>query len=247
MGFVLLLEDDTRFADLVSAVLGGIGLKCEKARTVEEAFNKIMYNSPGRYDLILVDICLQDGDGITFVRKIRAFSDTPVLMISGVSDIDTQYRSFIAGADAFLSKPVKDCRILQIKCESLIRRKNGFCDSLIGCGMLVLDTALRCIRSSNTLMKLTPSEYEILKLLIEKRKIKKEDIINHMYFTEENDAKTGKKTPKPGRKIVDVYFCKIRKILKNYGLDKFIITVPGYGYVLQKCADSDNCKYCSKG
>jgi len=103
MARVLVVEDDRLLADSLTEFLREKGYEAESAYSYEEALDKL---SEKRYDLYLIDVNLGDGDGIELLKTLRKLKDdTPTLIISALTDLQTISRGFSAGAEDYVKKP----------------------------------------------------------------------------------------------------------------------------------------------
>lgn len=220
---ILLIEDDAATAQSIQ-----LSLKLEKyiidvAKLGEEGLEiGKMYD----YDLIILDIMLPDIDGYEVLRRFRdARVDTPILILSGLSEMDDKIKGLGIGADDYLTKPF-DKRELVARIQAVIRRSKGHSQSLVQVGDLNinLDSQLVTVKGKN--VHLTGKEYSILELLALRlgTTLTKEVFLNHLYGG----------IDEPEAKIIDVFVCKLRKKIANATEGaNYIETIWGRGYVLR--------------
>lgn len=178
------------------------------------------------YDLILLDLNLPDMSGIDVLRTLRvAKINTPIMILSGSSEIDTKVKTFAGGADDYMTKPFhKDEMIARI--HAVVRRSKGHAQSVIKTGDIVVNLDAKTVEVNGNRVHLTGKEYQMLELLSLRKgtTLTKEMFLNHLYGGMDE----------PELKIIDVFICKLRKKLAASAHGKHHIeTVWGRGYVLR--------------
>lgn len=178
------------------------------------------------YDMVILDLILPDIDGFEVLRRLRASHiKTPVLILSGLSEIDDKVKALGFGADDYLTKPFNRVELLA-RIHAIVRRSRGHGDSLIRTGRLTVNLQNRTASVGDETISLTGKEYAILELLSLRKgtTLTKEMFLNHLYGGMDE----------PELKIIDVFICKLRrKISEAIGHDNCIETVWGRGYVLR--------------
>jgi two-component system cell cycle response regulator CtrA len=161
------------------------------------------------------------------LRRLRADKlSTPVLILSGLSDVGTKSMALNAGADDYLVKPF-DNRELMARIQAVHRRVQGHEKSVFRIGGLTVAFDTQSVEVGNKRVHVTPNEYSILELLCQRRgtEVRKETILNHLYAGRDE----------PELKIIDVFVCKLRKKLTAaLGGENYIETVWGRGYMLRE-------------
>lgn len=118
---ILLLEDDTLFAQSIEDCLEDEGFHVDIASDGEMALSKNFHNN---YDLYLLDINVPKLNGLDFLKELRAINDeTPAIFLTSYHDKETLKKGFVSGADDFLTKPV-DLDELILRIKSLLKRSN---------------------------------------------------------------------------------------------------------------------------
>ncbi|MBY6059113.1 response regulator transcription factor [Leisingera daeponensis] len=219
---VLLAEDDATTAETVTRFLTGNKLNVSSTSFGEEAISLARHFD---FDLILLDLCLPDGNGHDVIRQLRAAAiDTPVLVISGADDLNSRVSSLKYGADDFMTKPVK-CEELLARIYAIIRRSKGFSGSDIRVGDITLKLGDRSIEAKGRRVYFTNTEYNILEILLLKngRVVKKNTILENLY--------TG--PDYPGDKILDAYIYRLRKKIREVtNCNDYITTIRGEGFMI---------------
>jgi len=220
---VLLVEDDLAMARSIEMMLSGEGFNVYATDLGEEGLDlgKI-YD----YDIIVLDLNLPDMHGYDVLKKLRnAKIETPILILSGMSESDDKVKGLVFGADDYLTKPF-DKSELVARINAVVRRARGHAQSSIEVGDLLIDLDGKTVTVAGQPVHLTGKEYGILELLALRKgtTLTKEMFLNHLYGGMDE----------PELKIIDVFVCKLRKKLATAsGGNNFIETVWGRGYVLR--------------
>jgi two-component system cell cycle response regulator CtrA len=226
---ILLVEDDTATAKSIEMMLRSEGYVCDTTDLGEDGLEiGKLYD----YDIILLDLMLPDIDGYEVLRRLRASQvRTPILILSGLAELDAKIKGLGFGADDYLTKPF-DKRELIARIQAIVRRSKGHSDSVIRTGKLTVNLDTRTAEVEAQPLHLTGKEYGILELLSLRKgtTLTKEMFLNHLYGGMDE----------PELKIIDVFICKLRKKLTAAcGGENYIHTVWGRGYVLREPTDED--------
>jgi two-component system cell cycle response regulator CtrA len=220
---VLLVEDDSNTAQSIALLLKSEGFICDTTDLGEDGLEiGKLYD----YDIILLDLMLPDIDGYEVLRRLRAARvNTPILILSGLNEMDSKLKGLGFGADDYLTKPF-DRRELIARIQAIVRRSKGHSESVIKTGKLAVNLDTRTVEIASQPLHLTGKEYSILELLALRKgtTLTKEMFLNHLYGGMDE----------PELKIIDVFICKLRKKLSAAtGGENYIETVWGRGYVLR--------------
>jgi len=226
---ILLVEDDTATAKSIEMMLRSEGYVCDTTDLGEDGLEiGKLYD----YDIILLDLMLPDIDGYEVLRRLRASQvRTPILILSGLAELDAKIKGLGFGADDYLTKPF-DKRELIARIQAIVRRSKGHSDSVIRTGKLTVNLDTRTAEVDTQPLHLTGKEYGILELLSLRKgtTLTKEMFLNHLYGGMDE----------PELKIIDVFICKLRKKLAaSCSGDNYIHTVWGRGYVLREPTEDD--------
>ncbi len=219
---VLLIEDDKSVARGIELMLSSEGFNVYTTDLGEEGIDlgKI-YD----YDLILLDLNLPDMSGMDVLRTLRvARIDTPIMILSGSSEIDTKVKTLGGGADDYMTKPFHREELVA-RIHAVVRRSKGHAHSVIRTGEIAVNLEGKTVEARGMRVHLTGKEYQMLELLSLRKgtTLTKEMFLNHLYGGMDE----------PELKIIDVFICKLRKKLKAAADDHHIETVWGRGYVLR--------------
>ncbi|MEQ8813718.1 MAG: response regulator transcription factor [Thalassobaculum sp.] len=220
---ILLVEDDASTARSIELML-----KAENwiVDVTDQGEDGLEIGQLYDYDLILLDIMLPDMDGYEVLRRLRqARVRTPILILSGLAELDAKIKGLGFGADDYVTKPF-DRRELVARIQAIVRRSKGHSDSVIRTGKLTVNLDTRSVEVEGQPIHLTGKEYGILELLSLRKgtTLTKEMFLNHLYNGMDE----------PELKIIDVFICKLRKKLSSATQgDNYIETVWGRGYVLR--------------
>lgn len=165
--FVLVVEDDTAIRNLIVTTLETQSYKFHTAENGEAAILEAVSHQP---DVVLLDLGLPDIDGIDIIRKIRSWSQMPIIVLSARSEDSDKIAALDAGADDYLTKPFSVEELLA-RLRVAFRRlhhgtgTSGKEASLFVNGMLKIDYAAGCVFLAEEEIHLTPIEYKLLCLL----------------------------------------------------------------------------------
>ena len=169
---VLVVEDDKGIAEGLAAHLGRSGHAVDCTPGIAPAWNALC-SEP--YDVVLLDLGLQDGDGTDLLRRLRQAVPerlpdpaTPVLIMTARDQVSARIEGLDLGADDYLTKPF-DPDELAARMRALTRRMAGRAQSTIRYGTLEIDPAARTVRRSGDPVELSAREFSVLLALVEAR------------------------------------------------------------------------------
>lgn len=163
---ILIVEDDAPIRNLITTTLKAHEYKYLTAQNGE---NAIMQASSHNPDIVLLDLGLPDIDGVEVIRKIRTWSEMPIIVISARSEDNDKIEALDAGADDYLTKPFSVEELLA-RIRVTTRRLSVLhsaiqSESLFTNGNLKIDYAAGCAYIRDNELHLTPIEYKLLCLL----------------------------------------------------------------------------------
>ena len=220
MQHILIVEDDLDIQELLKNFLQEVGYAVTLASDGIEAISLF---ASTHFDLILLDIMLPKIDGFTVCEMIRKNSNVPIIILTALTDEESQLKGFDKLADDYITKPFS-MPVLLKHIEAIFRRTNNSNEntSILKYKNITLNTENYEVYVDNQKVTLTFREYEILKLFLENQgKVFTRDNIlnsiwNYDYFGDD--------------KIVNTHIKNIRKKL-GY---EYIETVRGVGYKIDK-------------
>ncbi len=214
---ILVVEDDTHIRDMVCKFFKKAGYivdACADGNTALECF----YNKS--YHLVILDILLPGVNGQELLKELRKIHDTSVIMMTALSDDDSQLRAFNNEADDYVTKPFS-MQILIKRAEALLRR-SGALKKEVRVGKLILFPETYSIRYENEQIPLPPKEFEILYFLAQnKGKIVPHETLKIRIWGYDFDGNEG---------ILHASMKKLRDKLPA----NLIRTVKGVGYCLEE-------------
>ena len=197
----------------------------QTAATGEEGLDLAAVHPP---DLMILDLTLPDLDGVEVCRRIREWSQLPIIVLSVRGDDDAKIRAFDEGADDYVTKPFSVPELLA-RMRVALRHAAIVSDSpdaSVRCGDVEIDLASRVVRRSGDEVHLTPTEYALLRYLAQHagRVITHRQLIGAVLGSGYEDS-TG---------VLRVHIASLRKKLEATPAEpRLIVTEPGIGYRLR--------------
>ncbi|RFU48121.1 response regulator transcription factor [Paraburkholderia sp. DHOC27] len=219
---ILTIEDDEMIADDIARTLSAHGFTVEVARTGREGMAKVM---AGDYDIVTLDRMLPDLDGLTILATMRGVGmETPVLVMSAMSDVDHRVQGLRAGGDDYLTKPFS-AEEMFARIEVLLRRRprQASGDAVLRTGALQLDLVRRRVTHRERELELQPTEFRVLEFMMRHAG---QVLTRTMIF----EAVWGCRFD-PGTNLIDVHVGRLRKKVDVPGERPLIRTIRGSGYL----------------
>jgi two-component system, OmpR family, copper resistance phosphate regulon response regulator CusR len=221
---ILLVEDDPKISTFIK-----IGLESNNY-IVDTAYDGLMGEKLAlskSYEIIILDVVIPGITGFELCRKIRQNNIlTPVIILTSLDSVDDKLTGFDCGADDYLLKPFS-FRELLARMKALIRRnRDTFVNPKLKILDLELDSVTRKVKRSNKVIKLTPTEYKILELLLNN----KDKVFDRLDIAE----KIWGISFNSGTNVIDVHINSLRKKIDKEYSQKLIHTKIGFGYLLSE-------------
>jgi len=230
---ILIVDDEPRVVRLVREVLRTVGYQVVEAGSGESALEVLALEQP---DLVLLDVMLPRGpDGYEVCRRLREFSDVPVIMLTAKAQESDVLRGFEAGADDYLTKPFS-AKELVARVRAVLRRSRHpeeAITSALVCGELEINFASRSVRMRGRQVSLTRTEYELLRQLAlnVNRVVLHPDLLIAVWGPEYRDD-------------IDYLRAYIRYLRRKLEADpsdpRYILTSTGVGYMLVNPQETDD-------
>jgi len=221
---ILLVEDDPSTAQTLEVMLKKESWVVDTTDLGEDGLE---IGKLYEYDIILMDLMLPDMDGMDVIRQLRNSKiETPVLILSGLTESQKKVQGLGIGADDYMTKPFNREELVA-RIQAIVRRSKGHAQPKVEVGKLTVNLDARTAEVEGDTLHLTGKEYGILELLALRKgtTLTKEQFLNHLYGGMDE----------PELKIIDVFICKLRKKLSQAtGGENYIETVWGRGYVLKE-------------
>jgi DNA-binding response OmpR family regulator len=225
---ILMIEDDSRLAAMVAEYLGEAGLRVEIARDGKTGLDWLARQS---WDAVVLDLMLPDMDGLEVCRRLRATSDTPVLMLTARGDTADRVVGLELGADDYLAKPFEP-RELKARLGAILRRTRGLPprSDVLRFGRLEIDHGARQVRLDGQVRPLTSHQFELLLILARHPgRVMTREILMDLAKNERLEAFD---------RSIDVHVSRIRAAIEDDpAKPRRVITVRGSGYVFARQQD----------
>lgn len=230
MKTIAIIDDDLHIGDMLEEVLRREGYNCLRAYSGTEAVYLLSENKP---DLILLDLMLP---GLTGEEVLPQITDVPVIVVSAKVATDDKVKLLMGGASDYITKPFDTKELLariavQLRINSTSvtspqSENQDFQQNIISFGSLTLNTDSRSATLCNTSVKLTQTEYAILKLLMQNPS----QVITKSLILE----KISEDTPDCTENSLKVHISNLRKKLKNIDGTDYIEAVWGIGFKMRE-------------
>ena len=161
---VLVVDDENAIRRYLRTALTAQGFAVHEASNGQETLNAVIEYRP---DVIILDLGLPDFDGIEVTRRLREWSNTPIIILSVREAEQDKIAALDAGADDYLTKPFGTGELMA-RMRVVMRRLSGKSDEpVLQVDALKMDLSRRVVTVNENQISLTPTEYEILRLLLQ--------------------------------------------------------------------------------
>ncbi len=224
---ILVIDDDVELCHLVGEYLGAEGFAVESVHDGESGLKKA---AAGEYLLVVLDVMLPGINGFEVLRRIRATSRLPVLLLTARGEDVDRIVGLEIGADDYLPKPFNP-RELVARIRAILRRTRAdgaapAAPDLVRVGEVELDPASRTVRVDGKPVELTSVEFNLLEVLLREagRVVPRERLVNAVLSRKFS----------PFDRSIDMHISKVRKKLGDNDNDERIKTVRGVGYIFAR-------------
>jgi two-component system KDP operon response regulator KdpE len=217
---VLVIDDEPQMRRLLRVTLEAHGYAVTDAATGNDG---IVQAAQARPEIILLDLGLPDLDGVTVLKRIREWSRVPIIILS-VRDRDgDKVAALDAGADDFVTKPFSSAELLARLRTALRRSQPPTASSVFRSGDIEIDLATRLVKKNGQEIKLTPTEYALLRLLV----VHAGKVLTHRQLLTDVWGPTAVEQTH----YLRVHIAHLRdKLEDDTAQPKFILTEPAIGY-----------------
>ena len=223
---ILVVEDDPSVRNLITTTLKSNNYAYITAANGEAAIAAATTQQP---DIVFLDLGLPDMDGIAIIKRIRSWSQMPIIVISARSEDADKVAALDAGADDYLTKPFSVTELLarlRVAQRRISAVASNSADSVFRNGGLTIDYGAGCVTLSGEEMKLTPTEYKLLCLLAKDAG----KVLTHTYLTN----KIWGSSWESDMASLRVHMATLRKKLEKDSQTQYIQTHIGIGYRMLK-------------
>jgi two-component system KDP operon response regulator KdpE len=163
---VLVCDDEPQILRALKVILRDAGYEAVPAANGEEALDLAAVRPPAA---AIVDLMLPDIDGVEVTKRLREWSEMPIIVLSAVGEEEAKVRALAAGADDYVTKPFGPPELMA-RLEAVLRRaRPEASEPVIAAEGLELDLAARVVRRDGEPVHLTPTEFELLRALAQNR------------------------------------------------------------------------------
>jgi two-component system KDP operon response regulator KdpE len=218
---VLVVDDEPQILRALEITLRREGYEVDTASTAGGALSAAAARPP---EAVILDLLLPDGSGTSVCRELREWSAVPILVLSAVEEEAEKVAALDAGADDYVTKPFSVEELLA-RLRAALRRSTPRRETVLRIGGLELDLEKRLVTVDGEAVSLTPTEYELLRLLAENEG----KLLTHPMILQRVWG------PGYGREsnYLHVYVSHLRrKIEPDPTRPRYILTEPGVGYRL---------------
>ena len=216
---VLVVDDEQQILRALRVILRDAGFEPIPASTAEEALDLAALRPP---DAAIIDLLLPDFDGVELSRRLREWSDMPLIVLSAVGEEDAKVSALAAGADDYVTKPFGP-RELVARLEANLRRIAPDPEEpLIRVDGLEVDLARRTVLVDGEEVHLTPTEFDLLRLLVRNRGrlMTHRDLLLSVWGPGYGDD----------TQVLRAHIANLRRKIEPSAGRRYIRTDPGVGY-----------------
>jgi two-component system KDP operon response regulator KdpE len=216
---VLVCDDEQQILRALRVILRDDGFEALPATTMEEALDVAAVSRP---DAAIIDLVLPDGDGIELCRRLREWSDIPLIVLSAVGDEDAKVRALAAGADDYVTKPFGPRELVARLQANLRRTEPGPEEAVIEADGLVVDLSRHTVHRDGEEIHLTPTEFGLLALLARNRGrlMTHRDLLVSVWGAGYSDD----------TQVLRAHIANLRRKIEPVAGQRYIRTDPGVGY-----------------
>lgn len=219
---ISVVEDNPRMGELIAQGLRERGFACDTAATLAAAEDAL---ASARFDVVLLDAGLPDGDGVDWLRARRRDTQPPTIMLTARDGLADRVSGLDAGADDYLPKPFAIDE-LSARVRAILRRPGARQMHVIQVGPLSFDPASLAVHAAGHRLELTRRETSLLELLMRKagQVVRRQQIEETLYEFDEAVSPNA----------IEAVVSRLRRKLEEAGAGGNLQTVRGVGYFLSE-------------
>jgi len=217
---ILVCDDDPQIRRALNLILRDAGFEVLLASSGDEALDAASLASPS---LAIVDLLLPDGHGTEVCRRLREWSEMPILVLSALNDEQTKIDALQVGADDYVTKPFGPGELVARVNAALRRARRDFSEPRIDVGGITIDIAGHSVWAGEEEIHLTPTEFSLLRVLAVSRGLllTHRRLLTEVWGIEYADATA----------VLRTHIANLRAKLAAAGADRRLIrTDSGIGY-----------------
>ena len=216
---VLVCDDEEQILRALRVILRDAGYEAVTAAGGEEALDLAAVKPPAA---AILDLMLPDIDGVEVTKRLREWSEMPIIVLSAVGEEEAKVRALAAGADDYVTKPFGPPELVA-RLEAVLRRaKPEASEPVIAADGLEVDLLARAVRRDGEEVHLTPTEFELLRVLAQNRGrlMTHRSLLVEVWGVEyEDDVQ-----------VLRVHVANLRSKIEPADGPRYIRTDPGVGY-----------------
>jgi two-component system KDP operon response regulator KdpE len=216
---ILVCDDEPQILRALKVILRDAGYEAVAASTGEEALDAAAVKPP---QAAILDLMLPDIDGVELTRRLREWSEMPIVVLSAVGEEDRKVEALAAGADDYVTKPFGP-RELIARLEAVLRRSQpeGATPTIVAEG-IEIDLAARSVRRDGEEVHLTPTEFSLLRALAQNRGrlMTHRTLLVEVWGVEYEDD----------FQVLRAHIANLRRKIEPPDGPRYVLTDPGVGY-----------------
>ena len=216
---ILIVDDEQQILRALRVILREAGFEALPAASGEEALDLAALEHP---DAAIIDLLLPDMDGVELCRRLREWTEIPLIVLSAVGDEDAKVRALAAGADDYVTKPFGPRELVARLQANLRRIGPGPEEAQLRVDGLEVDLARRTVHVDGQEVHLTPTEFDLLRQLVRNRGrlLTHRDLLVSVW-----GSGYGEDT-----QVLRAHIANLRRKIEPTGSRRYIRTDPGVGY-----------------
>jgi two-component system KDP operon response regulator KdpE len=218
---ILIVDDEPQIRKLLKVNLQAHSYVIHEASTGEEGARKASLNVP---DLIVLDLGLPDISGMEVLSRIRDWSNVPIIVLTAKDRDEDKITALDSGADDYVTKPFSMGELVARIRVALRHAAKTTNEPILQIGEMMIDLAQRIVELKGERIKLTPTEYDLLKILASNagKVVTQRQLLQQVWGNQHDESNSH---------YLRVYIGHLRKKLEEDAMQpKFIVTEPGIGY-----------------